>query len=245
MLTYILLGLAVLGGFLLFARWYTRVDARTLLKVLKRVGIGLLVVTMFALIVTGRFGLALGALAFLLPWAVRALGAAGAGGGAYAGPLGGGAAGGGSSEIRTRFLHMRLDHVSGALDGEIVSGTHAGRRLSDIDEAALALLLAGYRREDPQSAQLLEAYLDRTFTEWRQHAAEQGERASAHGGAGGEPTAMSKEDALRILGLEAGASEAEVKAAYHRLISGLHPDRGGSDYLAAQVNRARDVLLGR
>lgn len=244
MLTTLLLGLALLGGFLLFARWYVRVDARTLIKVLKRIGIGLLVVTIFALIVTGRFGLALGALAFLLPWAVRAFGAAGAGGGAYAGPLGGGPAGAASSEIRTRFLHMRLDHASGALDGEIVSGTDAGRRLSDMDEAALILLLAGYRREDPQSAQLLEAYLDRTFTEWRQHASEQAERASAHGAAG-EPAAMSKEDALRILGLEAGASEAEVKAAYHRLISGLHPDRGGSDYLAAQVNRARDVLLGR
>jgi curved DNA-binding protein CbpA len=59
------------------------------------------------------------------------------------------------------------------------------------------------------------------------------------------PALMSKEDGLRVLGLEAGASEAEIKAAYHRLISSLHPDRGGSDYLAAQVNRARDVLLRR
>lgn len=242
MVTYILIGLGLLGGFLLFARWYSRADARTLLKVLKRIGIGLLAVAALLLIVTGRFGLALAAGAFLLPWMLRKLNTAGAGAGAYGGSLGSGSAGGGNSSIRTRFLHMRLDHASGELDGEIVSGTDAGRRLSDMDEASLIALLAGYRLEDPQSAQLLEAYLDRTFPEWRQHAQAHEEQAK---GASGEPAAMSKEDALRILGLQGGASDAEIKAAYHRLISSLHPDRGGSDYLAAQVNRARDVLLGR
>ncbi len=242
MVTYLLLGVAALGGFLLLARWYTHVDAQTLLKVLKRVGIGLIIVAALALIVTGRFGLALGAAAFLLPWALRTFGTAGAGGGRYAGTPAGGVAGGGTSSIRTRFLHMSLDHASGQLDGEIVSGEQAGRRLGDMDQAALIALLAGYRREDPQSAQLLEAYLDRTFTDWRQHAASQGEQART---GSSEPAAMSREDALRTLGLEPSASEAEIKAAYHRLIAGLHPDRGGSDYLAAQVNRARDVLLGR
>jgi hypothetical protein len=237
-LIYSLIGLGLLGGFLLFARWYSRVDARTLLKVAKRIGIGLLAAAALLLIVTGRFGLALAAGAFLLPWAVRTFGGAGA----YAGAAGAAPAGGGNSSIRNRFLHMRLDHASGELDGEIVSGADAGRMLSDMDEASLITLLAGYRLEDPQSAQLLEAYLDRSFPDWRQHAASQGEQAKA---GSQEPAAMSKEDALRILGLEAGASEAEIKAAYHRLISSLHPDRGGSDYLAAQVNRARDVLLGR
>jgi hypothetical protein len=240
--TYLLVGLCLLVGFLLFARWYSRADARTLVKVLRRIGIGLLAAAALLLIVTGRFGLALAAGAFLLPWVVRTLNAAGAGAGAYSGAAGTGPAGGRGSEIRTRFLHMRLDHASGELDGEIVSGADAGRRLSDMDEASLIRLLAGYRLEDAQSAQLLEAYLDRAFSEWRQHAAAHEEQAKA---ASGEPTAMSKEDALRVLGLEAGASEAEIKAAYHRLISSLHPDRGGSGYLAAQVNRARDVLLGR
>jgi hypothetical protein len=240
--TYLLVGLGLLGGFLLFARWYARADARTLLKVLRRIGIGLLVAAALLLIVTGRFGLALAAGAFLLPWVVRTLNTAGAGSGTYLGGAGTGPTGGRGSEIRTRFLHMRLDHASGELDGEIVSGTDAGRRLSDMDEASLIALLGGYRREDAQSAQLLEAYLDRAFTVWRQHAAAHEEQAKA---ASGEPAVMSKEDALRVLGLEAGASESEIKTAYHRLISSLHPDRGGSGYLAAQVNRARDVLLGR
>jgi curved DNA-binding protein CbpA len=45
--------------------------------------------------------------------------------------------------------------------------------------------------------------------------------------------------------LEPGASENDIKAAHHRLIASLHPDRGGTNYLAAKVNQARQVLLGR
>jgi hypothetical protein len=242
--TYLLLGLAMLATLILFARWYTRVDIRTLLKLLRRVGIGLLIAAVLVLIVTGRFGLALAAAAFLLPWAMRALGTAGAAYRPFETGRGPGASGTGASSIRTPFLHMSLDHATGTLDGEIVGGTHAGRRLSDLDQRSLIGLLGRYRLEDPQSAQLLEAYLDRGFPDWRQEAAAAGAGEGGAGGAG-QPTAMSREDALRILGLEAGASEAEIKAAYHRLIAGLHPDRGGSDYLAAQVNRARDVLLDR
>ena len=55
---------------------------------------------------------------------------------------------------------------------------------------------------------------------------------------------MTRAEALAVLGLSEGASRQDIKAAYQRIISGLHPDRGGSDYLAAQVNEAKDVLLG-
>ncbi|WP_135077597.1 DnaJ domain-containing protein [Terasakiella sp. SH-1] len=58
-----------------------------------------------------------------------------------------------------------------------------------------------------------------------------------------DPSVMSREEALDLFGLAEGAGEAEIKAAYHRLISQVHPDRGGSDYLAAKINQARDVLL--
>ena len=56
---------------------------------------------------------------------------------------------------------------------------------------------------------------------------------------------MSRAEALAILGLAEGASRDDIKSAHHRLMDQLHPDHGGSDYLAAKINRARDVLLGR
>ena len=55
---------------------------------------------------------------------------------------------------------------------------------------------------------------------------------------------MTREEALRVLGLAEGADEKQVRAAYKQLMQKLHPDLGGSDYLASVVNRAKDVLLG-
>ncbi|MBL4748188.1 MAG: DnaJ domain-containing protein [Magnetovibrio sp.] len=55
---------------------------------------------------------------------------------------------------------------------------------------------------------------------------------------------MSRVDALKVLGLHEGVSAQEIKTAHRRLISHLHPDVGGSDYLAQQINQAKDVLLG-
>ena len=55
---------------------------------------------------------------------------------------------------------------------------------------------------------------------------------------------MSRAEALDVLGLKEGATEAEIRDAHHRLIAGLHPDHGGSTYLAAKINQARDVLVG-
>ena len=56
--------------------------------------------------------------------------------------------------------------------------------------------------------------------------------------------AMSREEAYQVLGLTPGASEADIRAAHHRLMRTAHPDTGGSDWLAARINMARDVLLG-
>jgi DnaJ-class molecular chaperone len=56
---------------------------------------------------------------------------------------------------------------------------------------------------------------------------------------------MSKAEALGVLGLSAGATEEEIIQAHRKLISRFHPDKGGSDYLAAQINQAKKILLGR
>ncbi len=54
---------------------------------------------------------------------------------------------------------------------------------------------------------------------------------------------MTRAEAYQVLGLKPGASEEEIRAAYHRLMRAAHPDAGGSDWLAARINQARDVLL--
>jgi hypothetical protein len=57
-------------------------------------------------------------------------------------------------------------------------------------------------------------------------------------------SAMTRQEAYEVLGLAPGASEADIRAAHHRLMRTAHPDTGGSDWLAARVNMARDILLG-
>ena len=56
--------------------------------------------------------------------------------------------------------------------------------------------------------------------------------------------AMEREEAYKVLGLQPGASREAIKAAHRRLMQRVHPDHGGSDELAACVNRAKDLLLG-
>jgi hypothetical protein len=55
---------------------------------------------------------------------------------------------------------------------------------------------------------------------------------------------MTRDEAFQVLGLRPGASEADIRSAHRRLMRAAHPDGGGSDWVAARVNQARDVLLG-
>ena len=96
-----------------------------------------------------------------------------------------------------------------------------------------------------QSAQLLDAYLDRTEKDWRQKAGlGTAEGAAEDPGQGSTPTAMTRDEALEILGLKAGTSADAIHRAHRTLMKKLHPDQGGSTYLAAKINQAKDVLLG-
>lgn len=134
---------------------------------------------------------------------------------------------------------MELDHASGDMRGTIVSGPHAGRRLEAFDIAGLIALRA---QCDAQSLALLEAYLDRRAPAWREHA--QGNAGAGNmGGGGGLDAAMSEEEAYQVLGLQPGADAEAVRLAHRSLMKKLHPDHGGSDYLAARINRAKDVIL--
>ncbi|HEX8374712.1 MAG TPA: DnaJ domain-containing protein, partial [Geminicoccaceae bacterium] len=134
------------------------------------------------------------------------------------------------------MLAMRLDRGTGRVDGEVRRGPLKGARLSRLGLEAVLRLLDEARLEDPPSVDLLEAYLDRRDPGWR------GREAGPSPGGG---ATMDEATALGILGLTGGATEDEVKAAHRRLMAKLHPDHGGSTYLASQINQAKDVLLGR
>lgn len=237
MLGWFVLGIAFLVGLLLVARWYTTADPKTLARVLKWTGLAGIVGLVAALALTGRLAWAAGAAFMLLPWLFRARRAAQTAKN-YARMAGVGG-GGQTSDVETPSLRMSLDHDTGALDGEVVSGVYAGCRLGEMAESELVDLLSRFWVEDAESARVLEAYLDRVHPDWRGRAGD-GRQDDGRGNG-----AMTREEALEVLGLEPGAREEDIKAAHHRLIAGLHPDKGGSTYLAAKINQAREVLLGR
>ncbi|RUW21842.1 molecular chaperone DnaJ [Mesorhizobium sp. M4B.F.Ca.ET.215.01.1.1] len=143
------------------------------------------------------------------------------------------------STVRTAALEMELDHKTGGLEGLVLAGRHEGKMLGAMNLAELQHL---YRElsGDPESRQLLETYLDGRFPVWRKNAEpDSGEGLGVAPGAG----AMTKEEAYKILGLEAGAAAADVRKAHRRLMQRLHPDIGGTSFLAARINEAKDVLL--
>lgn len=146
--------------------------------------------------------------------------------------------GGQTSRVRGAFVEMELDHDTGAMRGRFIAGPHDGTALDALDVPAL---IAALSQIDEESRALLMAYLDRRDAAWR-------ENANADAAAGPGPARsgkMTEQEAYQILGLQPGASAAEIGRAHRSLMKKLHPDQGGSTYLAARVNEAKDVLLRR
>ena len=140
-----------------------------------------------------------------------------------------------TSTTETRYLRMELRHGTGELIGRVLQGDFAGRDLRSLTLAELGVLYRECAGNDTDSAALLEAYLERVHgADWRTRA----------GASSGASTRMSHDEAYEILGLAVGASREAVIQAHRRLMQRVHPDRGGSDYLASKINRAKDTLLG-
>jgi len=267
-MTYLMMGAALLGVLYVLGRLFATADAATLARAFKWVLIILGGVIALLLILRGQVLLA-SLPAALAAWGFKALkgapflfqlwrlwrgyraqtaGAGYAGAGSrYAGAgAGGGTAGGGSSKVDTDYLSMQLDHATGRMTGSVRKGRFAGRDLESLSLAEHLALYREMRSEDPQGLSVLEAYLDRSHgPDWRAQAGgaenDEDEGRSARSRRGG----MDREEALSILGLGPDATPADIKEAHRRLMLGNHPDRGGSDYLAAKINEAKDVLLGR
>lgn len=236
------LGVAVV--LILLARWLFRQSPRVYWQWLV---IGL-VVTILLLVVTGRAHWLTAVIAAMLPFlrtAIlfllnnlpllrRMLAGMGAAKSA-AGP-----SSGQHSSVQSQYIRMTLEHDSGDLDGEVLNGQFRGRLLSTMRLEELLQLL-NECRDDEESVALLQAYLDRVHAdEWRQQADARDRQQPS-----GESGEMSREEAFQVLGLSPGAGEAEIIEAHRRLMQKLHPDRGGSAYLAARINLAKDILLGK
>jgi len=226
----LLIGIAALFLALYAARLFANADPRLLVKNVRRGGGVAALAGAAFLTATGRFAMAipLGFLGLgLLNW--------------LPGPASFGArtqrSVGQKSKVQSDAIEMELDHDTGDLRGKFVAGKYAGVTLEALDVPALLSVLPEL---DEESRALLEAYLDRRDAAWREHVKEDA------GLGAGEPARkgpMSEEEARQILGVEPGASAVEIRRAHRTLMKKLHPDQGGSTYLAARVNEAKEVLL--
>ena len=238
MIAYLFLGICLIAGFALLAKWFLSADPRQLARVLRYGGIGLAAAVVLLLALTRNLGPALALLVFFLPMILgwrdlrrRARAARGPSSGQQ-------------SRLQTAMLEVELDHDSGQMSGTVVSGRFQGRSLGELSLEDVKDLLRECGQNDPQSVPIVEAFLDRHFgPEWREDHDEAtsagGDRQRAGSGA------MTVEEAYALLGLAPGATNEEIKTAHHRLMKKFHPDQGGSDYIAAKLNQAKDLLLGR
>jgi len=257
MLPLLILGFVLALVLILALRWIASAPPFVVLRVLGwTLGLGLLGAFVF-LVVTSRLNWALGTLVALSPWGVgllrliaRGRRAARLAGGGF-GPAGTAPSPDPDdhSAVITRFLDMTLSHATGTMTGTVREGPFAGRALDDLSQAEY-LDLWRQVLADPESARVLEAWLDRVHPGWQEEAEAPGQNwGSDHGGAEhgeyGQSAQITRAEALAVLGLPNGAGPEEIKAAHRRLIVLVHPDRGGTPYLAARLNQARDLLLSQ
>jgi hypothetical protein len=152
-------------------------------------------------------------------------------------PFGGNKQPGQKSKVETSLISMELDHDSGAMDGQVLTGPLAGRALSSLNTEEIKSLHQQCAAASDQSLPLFEAWLDRNRRDWREGWSQAG------GVSRGTEGRMTRTKALQVLGLKEGATADDIRTAHRRLMKTMHPDLGGSDFLAAQINEAKDVLL--
>lgn len=138
------------------------------------------------------------------------------------------------SQFRSQFLVVTINFSSGSIDGEIISGDFSGKKLAELSEAELKQLLEQYKTSDKESYILLQAYLIRSGSSSGQSYQQYNPSNISE---------LSTNEAYEILGLPNTAAKDEIVKAHKRLMQRMHPDRGGSDYLAAKINAAKDLLI--
>jgi len=150
------------------------------------------------------------------------------------------------SRILTRYFDLQLNQLTGAMSGMILRGRFRGRQLGQLDLEALIEVRAECAVDDPDSAAVIDAYLNQRFgNTWQQPGQQSGQQAGSRERSHATPSgSMGRSEALAILGLSEPTTPEAIKDAHRRLMQRMHPDRGGSDYLAAKINQAKDILMG-
>lgn len=148
------------------------------------------------------------------------------------------------STVSSAYLDMKLEHETGSVSGTVRAGHFSGRELADLT-AEECWALYDELSDDPDSLALFKSWLDANRKGWRDYfASEFGaetseEETESQSGAG----VSGLEEAYEVLGLKPGAGPDAIKAAHRTLMKKVHPDTGGSAFLAAKINQAKDLLL--
>ena len=224
---FLILGLALLVLVLLGGRALVRANLKLLATNLRKLGGWSAIIVAIVLMSTGRMMLGLPLALFGYSLLNRSF--------SWSNPLGStDKSAGQTSSVRTEMLEMTLDHDSGDMDGMVRQGAFAGRRLSAMSGAELETLLADAWQRDAQAAQLLEAFIQ------RKQEGRTGRRQSA---GTANSRVMTAEEAYAVLGLPMGAGREEIQLAHRNLMKKMHPDQGGTTYLASKINEAKELLL--
>jgi hypothetical protein len=231
-MAYFLLGCALLVLLILGGRLFAKADPQRLAGALRKAG-GVAALT------AAGFLILRGALPVAIPLAVFGLALLRRGSGFG---FGSSHTPGQKSKVRTDRLEMELDHDTGHMDGRCLAGRFEGRNLSSLGDDEMMALLGELRAEGAQEVALVEAYLDWRLPGWRDQDEGLGAKAAREAG---RKSGMSAEEAYAVLGVGPDAGEEEIRQAHRRLMKKMHPDQGGSTYLAARINEAKEVLLGR
>ncbi|MGB3337107.1 MAG: DnaJ domain-containing protein [Devosia sp.] len=232
-MTYFFIGGAVLLGALAVYQYARRLGWQKVLRSLRWPIGGAAALIAGFLLLARRFDIAIfvGAAAFSILRSGRL--------GPFSFEGGSAPASGNVSRVRSRYFAMELDHDTGGVSGRVLEGQFAGADLIDLGEMDTRLLIAEIEG-DPDSSSLLESWLDANRSGWREYFAE---TAGSDAGSQSKPPDDPVAEAYAVLGLQPGATDEEIRAAHRELMKGVHPDHGGSSYLASKINAARDRLL--
>jgi hypothetical protein len=128
----------------------------------------------------------------------------------------------------TEYIQVVMDN-NGEMGGLILKGSKAGKQLQQLSDQELLQIQQEFR-SCAASVQVVRAFI----TKYRPH---------LHSGDKQQSGAMSESEAKEVLNIKGDYDKAAVISAHRKLMQKFHPDRGGSDYLAAKINQAKDVLL--